>query len=277
MQRSILIILIPVILFFILSELAAQELEIQGNLVAHIEGNESKKADADTAAVIVSDSLLVSDSLSYVDTLVTEEQGLPDEDPSRIFYDKLDSLANTWYIKNLFHGDTINGNDGGGYPSDLPDSVYIARLQAIQQVIPLSYNKLVKNFIRMYTEKRRNLVEIILGLSAYYFPVFEEVLDKNDMPLELKYLPVIESALNPKARSRAGANGLWQFMYQTGRQCNLEITSFVDERSDPLKSTEAAVMYLKALFEFTVTGHLQLSLIIAGRECYRVLSRSATN
>ncbi|NLB92033.1 MAG: transglycosylase SLT domain-containing protein, partial [Bacteroidales bacterium] len=96
---------------------------------------------------------------------------------------------------------------------------------------------------------RRDQVEMMLGLSAYYFPIFEEALDRYNMPLELKYLPVIESALNPKAISRAGANGLWQFMFNTGRQLGLEISSFVDERRDPVKSTEAAVKYLWQLYQ----------------------------
>jgi membrane-bound lytic murein transglycosylase D len=264
MQKSLLRILIPVLQIFIFYGLSAQVTDNSGNVMATFKDGEAERLVDDTTSIIVSDSLLLSDTLSYIDTTFTGEEELPDENPARIFIDKMDSLANSWYIKHMFHADTAGRAGAGNYPSDLPDSVYIERLQAIQQVIPLSYNKLVKNFIQMYTEKKRSLVEIILGLSAYYFPVFEEVLDKNEMPLELKYLPVIESALNPKARSRAGANGLWQFMYRTGRQYNLEITSFVDERSDPLKSTEAAVRYLGRLYDVYGDWHLAIAAYNCG-------------
>jgi|SRR5690554_1709153 hypothetical protein len=130
----------------------------------------------------------------------------PDEHVSDIFSEKMDSLANSWYIRNLFHDDFSQYRGVDEFPRNLPDSVYISRLQGIQQVIAMSYNSMVKDVIKFYTEKRRDQVEMMLGLSAYYFPIFEEALDRYNMPLELKYLPVIESALNPKAISRAGAN-----------------------------------------------------------------------
>jgi membrane-bound lytic murein transglycosylase D len=182
------------------------------------------------------------------DTLLFDISPTPDEDLNDIFSEKMDSLGNSWYIKHLFHPDDSENELSEFFPKNLPDSVYISRLQEIEQVVDLSYNNTVKNFIVLYTEKRRDLVEMMLGMSAYYFPMFEEELDRQNMPLELKYLPVIESALNPKAMSRMGANGLWQFMYGTARQMGLEINSFVDERRDPVKSTEAAVKYFKYLY-----------------------------
>jgi membrane-bound lytic murein transglycosylase D len=160
----------------------------------------------------------------------------------------MDSMANSSYIRELFHFDMSEVDTTDFYPQNIPDSVYIARLQEMQAVIPLSFNNTVKNVIKFYTERRRDQVEMMLGLSAYYFPIFEEVLDRYEMPMELKYLPVIESALNPKANSRVGANGLWQFMYGTGKQMGLEISSFVDERRDPVKSTDAAIRYLHYLY-----------------------------
>ncbi len=182
------------------------------------------------------------------DTLLFDISPTPDENLNDIFSEKMDSLGNSWYIKHLFHLDDSENELSEFFPKNLPDSVYITRLQEIEQVVDLAYNNTVKNFIVLYTEKRRDLMEVMLGMSAYYFPMFEEELDRQNMPLELKYLPVIESALNPKAMSRVGANGLWQFMYGTARQMGLEITSFVDERRDPARSTEAAVKYFKYLY-----------------------------
>ncbi|MCF6358295.1 MAG: transglycosylase SLT domain-containing protein, partial [Draconibacterium sp.] len=149
-----------------------------------------------------------------------------DDNVNDIFSEQMDDLTNSWQIKNSFNFDSTEVKNSEWFPRNLPDSVYIQRLMDAEQVFDLSYNKVVKRYIQMYTEKRRNQVEVMLGLSAYYFPIFEETLDKYNMPLELKYLPIIESALNPVARSRAGANGLWQFMYGTGKQLKLEISTF---------------------------------------------------
>lgn len=199
----------------------------------------------DSIAIVPKDSMI---NQELADTLLYDNATLPDENLNDIFSEKMDSLVSSSYIRELFHfGDNLYDTTDV-YPLNIPDSVYVERLQAIQQVIPLSYNHTVKNIIKFYTEKKRDQVEMMLGLSAYYFPIFEEALDRHDMPLELKYLPVIESALNPKALSRAGANGLWQFMYATGKQMGLEISSLVDERRDPIKSTDAAIRYLKYLY-----------------------------
>ncbi len=144
-----------------------------------------------------------------------------------------------------------------------PDSVYLGRLDALQSAITLSYNEIVRNYIELYTIRRRTQLASMLGTSEYYFPLFEEELAAHDMPLELKYLPVIESALNPTARSRARAHGLWQFMYPTGRMYKLEINSFIDERFDPQKSTEAAVHYLNDLYAI----YQDWILVIAAYNC----------
>ncbi len=192
---------------------------------------------------------LIVDTQLAEDTLSLEDDLFPDEDLNDIFAEKMDSLMDTWYIENAFSVDTTEITFINTYPKNIPDSVYVERLQSIQQVIDLPYNNVVKNFIKLYTERKRGLSEVIIGLSYYYFPIFEEVLDKYDMPLELKYLAIIESALNPVARSRVGANGMWQFMYGTAKNMKLEITSFVDERRDPVKSTEAAAQYLKRLYD----------------------------
>lgn len=163
----------------------------------------------------------------------------------------VDSMATLWYNKQMSPGnDTsflVNDADSNYIPQ-FADSIYIQRLTNLPSAVPLSYNKIVRNYIHMYTNKRRDLVETMLGLSDYYFPIFEEILDANNMPMELKYLPVIESALNPNAVSRVGATGMWQFMYYTGKAYKLEINSFVDERRDPIKASYAAVDFLQDLY-----------------------------
>ena len=127
----------------------------------------------------------------------------------------------------------------------------------------MPYNSVVKNFIVMYSERKRQLVENMLGMSLYYMPIFEEALERYGLPLELRYLPVIESALNPSAVSRAGAAGLWQFMPGTATQMGLELNSLVDMRRDPISSSDAAARYLKQLYD--IFG--DWSLAIASYNC----------
>jgi len=149
---------------------------------------------------------------------------------------------------------------------DYHDSIYEMRLQELDAVSPmqLDYNPVVRSFIDLYSKKRREQVSRMLGLAEYYFPLFEQTLDKYDMPLELKYLAVVESALNPTARSRVGAAGLWQFMYSTGKLNGLSVNSYVDERHDPIKSTEAACQYLTTLYGIFDDWNLALAAYNSG-------------
>lgn len=179
------------------------------------------------------------------------------------FKSNLDKLVNAWYAEKSVKTRAYEGPETKYKKEKLADSVYIKRLQSIPSMFDLSYNKIVRNYIELYTQRRRKQVELMMGMSEYYFPIFEEILDKEGLPQELKYLPIIESALNPKALSRAGASGLWQFMYSTGRQYKLEVNSFVDDRRDPIKSTYAAAKFLKDLYKM----YGNWPLVIAAYNC----------
>ncbi|WP_224485289.1 LysM peptidoglycan-binding domain-containing protein [Robertkochia aurantiaca] len=134
------------------------------------------------------------------------------------------------------------------------------RLELLDQKTPfhISYNPSLESVIKMFLTKRKNYLNRVMTLSKYYFPLFEEQLDKHNIPLEIKYLAIVESALNPRARSRVGATGLWQFMFTTGKMYDLDVSSYVDERSDPVKSTEAACEFLGRLY--TMFGDWDLAL-----------------
>ncbi len=161
-----------------------------------------------------------------------------------------DSLLTIWYTQKRFEEDEVEevDMDSVRFESNVPDSVYIQRLKAMNSFINLPYNDIVRNYIILYSEKRAQGTAKILGIGEHYMTIFEEILLKHDMPQELKVMAIIESALNPTAVSWAGAKGMWQFMYQTAKMYNLTVDSFVDERLDPIKSADAAARFLKDLY-----------------------------
>ena len=167
---------------------------------------------------------------------------------------QLDSLIPCYQYESFpedkFNRDLLNvyGFAEDSVPTYSPE-VLGSRLKEMGTMIPMEYNSYVHAYINLYTQKRRGQVERMLGLSDIYFPIFEAELDRQGMPMELKHLPVVESALNPHARSRVGATGLWQFMLATGKIYGLDVTSYLDERKDPYKATEAAVRYLKNMYK----------------------------
>jgi len=175
----------------------------------------------------------------------------------------LDSLVNSWYVKMALKDyDALPGVDSIG--REFSDSVYIERLNKINSVIRIPYNSIIRNHIHVYIIKQRKNFSAVLGLLDYYFPLFEDIFDSMGLPSELKYVSIIESALNPNAvNRRTGATGLWQFMFSTGKLYGLTINSVVDERRDPVKATYAAAKFMKDLYDI----YHDWLLVIAAYNC----------
>ncbi|MDY4030171.1 MAG: transglycosylase SLT domain-containing protein [Alloprevotella sp.] len=173
----------------------------------------------------------------------------------------LDSLLDEWHAKKYLFPDTTCVDPDFNPP--FADEVYQQRLARIPAVMEMPYNEVVRTFIDQYSGRLRRSVAYMLGAGNFYVPIFEEALDYYDLPLELKYLPVIESALDPTATSKAGAVGLWQFMLATGKRYDLKVNSLVDERRDPIKASWAAARYLSDLYKI----YNDWNLVIAAYNC----------
>ena len=224
------------------------------------------------------DSIAISGSIAQQDSLMTDSLMVPE------VLDSLESIVDTivpaipfymqwndsnltdiemraldWSLQWLDTTNCIAVHD----TTTLPDSVYKARLQALPCVIELPYNERVRAFILRYVKRSPKQVARMMRMSEYYFPIFEEALCRYNLPYELKYLPIIESALNPIARSYVGAAGLWQFMPATGKLFGLEINSLVDERMDPFKATDAACRFLSSMYAV----FQDWNLVIAAYNC----------
>ena len=180
--------------------------------------------------------------------LFTDENGHQDvmELPESMMMSELDSMLALYHSKTYLITD--EACESTGENPYYADEVYAERLSRMPTAIDMPYNTIVRQFIDRYCTRLRRSVSVMLGTSNFYMPIFEEALEAYNVPLELKYLPVIESALNPKAVSRVGATGLWQFMLATGKQYGLRVNSLVDDRRDPIRASYAAARLLRDLF-----------------------------
>lgn len=228
------------------TQASAQEVKTRGKLIKE---NEDLRSQVDSLMIELENLKKmgeIQDSLFYSQEEEYETENffsLPDFTP-----EETDSLLNIWYVhkqientKDFFDYDM----DAEVFTSNVPDSVLKERLEKMNSFISLPFNETVKNYMVLYSEKMPTKMGHILGLCTYYMPIFEEIFNKYDLPEELKVLPIIESAMNPVAVSRAGAKGMWQFMHNTGKNYGLKIDSFVDERLDIEKAADAAARYLR--------------------------------
>ena len=174
----------------------------------------------------------------------------------------IDSLLNSWQARNMLH--KLNNDEKERESVVVTDTMYAKRLAALPTIVRMPYNNMVRSCIDRYTKNGRSQVSYLLGISELYFPIIEEEIDRIGVPRELKYLPIIESALNPKATSRMGAKGLWQFMFTTGKLYGLKANNYIDERFDPTKSTTAALLYLKDLYDMFQSWELAIAAYNCG-------------
>ena len=177
-----------------------------------------------------------------------------------------DTLLGQWYMhrQSRIPGREQYNMDSVRFTTDVPDSVLMKRLMAMNSFISLPYNETVKNFMILYSEKMPTKMGEMLGLSQYYMPLFEETFRQYGLPLELKYVAIIESALNPRAESRVGAKGMWQFMYRTAINYGLKVDSYTDERMDPIASVDAAARYFRDAYRIFGDWALAISAYNCG-------------
>ena len=219
----------------------------------------AEDANGDTGAEMTAqpaEPTHIATALTFeVDTTSVEGEAYAFDDPEGMSANT-DSLLSSWQARTLLK--KLDCNTTGWESIRMTDTMYAKRLSSMLTVIRTPYNAMVRSCIDRYTVKNRSQVSYMLGISEFYMPMIETEIDRLGLPHELKYLPVIESAMNPKAVSRMGAKGLWQFMFPTAKQYGLKSNNYIDERFDPLKATRAALTYLKDLYD--MFGNWELAI-----------------
>lgn len=228
------------------------------------------KAENDSLRAMVSS---LRDTVAAMKARADELKAIDEENENKVSFaledystPSTDTLLGRWYLHRAsrYQGREQYNMDSVKFTTDVPDSVLMQRLQDMNSFISLPYNETVKNYMILYSEKMPTRMGEVLGLSKYYMPIFEETFRRYDLPLELKYVSIIESMLNPRAESRAGAKGIWQFMYRTGLSYGLRIDSFVDERMDPFASADAAARYFRDAYRIFGDWALAISAYNCG-------------
>ena len=209
-------------------------------------------ATSSMASTFIPDSLaekreITADSIITNNNSIAEVCDTIDFELPKYMMEEIDSMLNCWQARNLLK--SLECDTEQYIETKITDTLYAERLRSMPTIVNMSYNRTVKSCIEAYTTKNRSLVAYMLGISEFYMPIIEEEINKAGIPNELKYLPIIESALNPKAVSRANAKGLWQFMFSTAKIYGLKSNNYIDERFDPIKSTRAAVRFLADLYK----------------------------
>lgn len=247
--------ILPFILLLMSMSAFAQQKESE----AKNESGEEKESTADTVRLPEQDFFLLLDSDDVeLANNVPVHKIIKDSVVFALLDDPGAALIDSLWQKELFKSSLysnlqdslINIDYREVVFNELPTDTLKKRLERLNARTPFNveYNPLLENVIKSYLKRNKKSMENLMALSSYYFPLFEQKLDKHNIPLEVKYLAIVESALNPRARSRVGATGLWQFMFATGKMHGLDVSSYVDERMDPVRSTEAAAEYLSTLY-----------------------------